>query len=70
MVNISEIKEFSRKLRLLYLENPEVQRNIDAALVYLDLAVHAAEQSFAPEAAHADDEDEVPYGLSFHETDF
>jgi len=31
---------------------------------------YAAQQSFAPDTASANDEDEVPYGLSFRETDF
>ena len=42
MVNIKDIKNFVNKLRTLNLENERAQANINAAIVYLDLAIFEA----------------------------
>jgi len=50
-MNIDKIKEFVNELRKLDSANEDVQQNINAAIVHLDLAVRASQQSFAPDAA-------------------
>jgi DNA repair exonuclease SbcCD ATPase subunit len=47
MLQLNDIKTFVDELRKFDLENERVQENIDAAIVYLDLAIHEAAQQRA-----------------------
>lgn len=49
-MNIDKIIEFVNELRKLDSANEDVQQNINAAIVHLDLAVRASQQSFAPDS--------------------